>query len=73
MMKPEEFAAHVVKQSRGAWCNGTFDVHGVGRVGIKAFNNYVQRMEWRGVVDGGDFSTQRAMKNWILAHLEKSA
>jgi hypothetical protein len=69
-MTPDEFATHVVKQSRGTWLNGTFDVEGVGPIGIKAFNNYIQRMQWSGLVDGGDFNTQRAMKNWILSRLE---
>lgn len=70
-MNINEFAAMVVKNCTGPWTNGTFDVEGIGPVGIKASGKWIQRMEWCGVRDGGEFRTQKAMRQWIIESLER--
>lgn len=65
---PEEFAADVAKHAKSAWVNGTFDVNGQA-VGIKAYNKWVQRINCNCLTDGGEFSTQAAMRAFIVSHV----
>lgn len=65
---PEEFAADVAKASRGAWVNGTFDVNGQA-VAIKAYGKWVQRINCNCLTDGGEFATQKAMREFIVSHI----
>lgn len=67
---PEEFATDVVKNARGAWVNGTFDVNGQA-VGIKAYGKWVQRINCNCLTDSGEFRTQKDMREFIVAHVGK--
>jgi hypothetical protein len=69
-----QFAAHVTEQSRGQWFNGTVQVDGIGPVGIKAYNNWVQVMRWNGIQDGSpEFKSAKAFKAWIVDTLGSRA
>ena len=61
---PEEFATAVVKEAKKGWVNGTFEVDG-SPVGIKAHGLWIQRIFAFTVSDGGEFKTQKAMREYI--------
>lgn len=65
---PELFAADVVKAARGAWVNGTYTVAS-RPVGIKAYGKWVQRIQCNGMIDSGQFRTQRDMAAFIVSHI----
>lgn len=60
-----DFAKDVVRNARGAWINGHFDVNGQ-TVAIKAYGLYVQRINVNCLTDGGEFRTQKAMREFIV-------
>ena len=63
---PEEFARDVAAQCKGNWINGTWNVNGQ-QVGIKAYGKYVQRINVNCITDGGEFKTQKAMREFIVS------
>ena len=60
-----DFAADVVRNAKAGWVNGQFDVNG-SVVGIKAHGKWVQRMNVHCLTDGGEFRTQKAMREFII-------
>lgn len=65
---PEEFAGDAVKAAKAGWVNGTYSVNGA-LVGIKAHGKWVQRIQANTLIDSGDFRTQSAMRDFIVAHI----
>lgn len=65
---PEEFAKDVVKHTKDGWVNGQFTV-GTTVVAIKAYGLWVQRMNVHCLTDGGEFRTQKAMREFIVEHM----
>lgn len=72
-LTPEQFVARVaanVKQK--TWLNETVQVNGEP-VGIKAYGLWVQRLTYKGLSDGAEFHTQKALKQWLLSALQWGA